>query len=113
MNRKLQTLEKLSEQWQDRKNLLDCFEFQTIDGGFIIVLINCCFEPWKRGVFFDIGAADHHSVYFSGLVKKRNGSFFFPFDLEFGPDHIDYYLQEVYSEIVDGYIIPNGIDLIE
>ena len=113
MNRKLQTLAALSEQWQNRKNLLDCFEFQTIDGGFIIVEVRCCFEPWNRGVFFNVGLPDDHSVYFSGQVKKRKGSFFFPFDLEFGPDQIDYYLSEVYSEIMEGYIIPNGIELIE
>jgi len=99
---------------EKQKNTVDCFEWQTSGGEFIIVWIDCNFEPYNRGVFFSIEGLDDHNVFsFSGQVKKRNGSFFLPFDLEFGPDRIECYLQEVHSEIMEGYIIPNGIELID
>lgn len=49
--------------------------------------------------------------YFSCNVKKISGcTFLYQFDGCF--DNLDYYLQEVYQEITEGYFMPNGFEIL-
>lgn len=49
--------------------------------------------------------------YFSCNVKKISGfTFLYQFDEYF--DNLDYYLQEIYQELTEGYFIRNGFEIL-
>lgn len=98
----------ITEQWQKMidKGMIPIFEMDTKEGPMIVDL-ELVEEKGVRFVF-DTKLRD---TYFSGGITKfkfANHSFLLPFD-EFNTDSLDDYLEKVYDEIVEGYLIPNNL----
>ena len=87
-------------------NIIPCFEFELSDGEFLTVDIDYS----EKGIVFSFDS-EQLPTYFSGNVEKLEaGIYVYLFDEYF--DSLDYYLQEIHLEVVEGFILPNGMDFI-
>ena len=91
------------------KGIFPIFEIECEkDGELDYFIFNI--ETNKDGIVFNIPDTDL-KTYFSGNIKKlSNSSFMMPFDDYF--DDLDYYLQEIYQEITEGYLFPNDFYIV-
>lgn len=86
-------------------NIIPCFELEVSENEFITVDISYS----EYGIVFSFDT-DDLPTYFSGNVERiSDNTYVYLFDEYF--DSLDYYLQEVYQEIVEGFILPNNMEL--
>lgn len=106
------TIESLRNEWDQMLNrdTTPLFEIE-INHADEYLVVDIEFD--NAGLIFTLDI-DGDTRYFSGNVKKHvNGSFIYEFDDPEFMQSLDYYLQEIYQEIVEGFILPNGLYAIE
>ena len=94
----------LENQWNKMlaSSTIPCFEFKLPPGEYLLVEIS--FR--NNGLLFNFDE-NGLKTRFSGNVVKSEGGYKIKFDACF--DNLDYYLQEIYAEVMEGFIIPNDI----
>lgn len=97
----------ISEQWQEMLNYgkIPCFEIEMINGDYLIINIDYQAGNNYISFYFD----DSLPVFFDGEIKKHGSQYHVILDNCF--DNLDSYLQLIYDNIIDGYIIPNDLML--
>ncbi len=98
----------ISEQWQKfiDKGCIPVFDMMMSDGRYLLIELTLLPEG---GIMFEFDT-DKYETYFSGdVLWYAEGSYILPFD-EFNTESLAYYLQKVYDEVVEGFLIPNNLD---
>lgn len=92
-------------QWQAMLNYgkIPCFEIELSDGDYLIVDI----DYTQGNDFISFSFDDSLPVFFDGEIKKHGGNYHVMLDPYF--DNLDSYLQLIYDNIIEGYIIPNDL----
>ena len=92
-------------QWQDmlKNGIIPCFEIETINGDYLLVDID--YQAGNNYISFSFD--DSLPVFFDGEIKKHGGEYRVMLDDCF--DNLDSYLQVIYDNIIEGYIIPNDL----
>ena len=100
-------------QWQAMLNYgkIPCFEIELSNGDYLIVDID--YTQGNDFISFSFPSFDDNSLpaYFDGNIKKHGGNYHVMLDPYF--ESLDSYLQVIYDNIIDGYIIPNDLLLCE
>ena len=103
----------INSQWQAMLNYgkIPMFEIELSNGDYLIVDID-----YKQGddfISFSFQSFDDDSlpVFFDGEIKKHGGEYRVMLDPYF--DNLDSYLELIYNNIIEGYIIPNDLLLCE
>jgi hypothetical protein len=99
----------IHNQWQTMLNYgkIPMFEIELSNGDYLIVDI-----VYKQGDdFISFYFDDSLPVFFDGEIKKHGGGYRIMLDDCF--DNLDSYLQLIYNNIIEGYIIPNDLLLCE
>ena len=103
----------INSQWQAMLNYgkIPMFEIELSNGDYLIVDID-----YKQGgdfISFSFPSFDDDSlpVFFDGEIKKHGGEYRVMLDPYF--DNLDSYLELIYNNIIEGYIIPNDLLLCE
>jgi hypothetical protein len=96
-------------QWQSMLNYgrIPLFEIEVINGNYLIVDIN--YNTGDEYISFSF--EDSLPVFFDGEVKKHGGEYRIMLDECFSS--LDSYLELIYNNIIEGYIIPNDLMLCE
>jgi len=96
-------------QWQDMLNYgrIPCFEIELSSGDYLIVDIDYTQGDNYISFSFD----DSLPVFFDGEIKKHGGEYHVMLDECFSS--LDSYLELIYNNILEGYIIPNDLLLCE
>ena len=96
-------------QWQTMLNYgrIPLFEIELSDGDYLLVDIYYS----KDNDYISFSFDDSLPVFFDGEIKKHGGSYRIMLDDCF--DNLDSYLQLIYDNIIEGYIIPNDLLLCE
>lgn len=96
-------------QWQAMLNYgkIPMFEIELSNGGYLLVDIDYTRGDDFISFFFD----DSLPVFFDGEIKKHGGGYRIMLDDCF--DNLDSYLQLIYDNIIEGYILPNDLLLCE
>ena len=95
----------INNQWQAMLNYgkIPCFEIELSDGDYLLVNI-----VYKQGDdFISFYFDDSLPAYFDGEVKKHGGEYRVMLDPYF--ESLDSYLELIYNNIIEGYIIPNDL----
>lgn len=106
------TIERLQNDWQAMldRGTIPLFEI-GVNHADEYLIVDIEFD--SNGLIFTLGI-DGDARYFSGNVKQHDGGgFIYEFDEPEFLQSLDYYLQEVYQEIVEGFILPNGLYLMD
>ncbi len=92
-------------QWQAMLNYgkIPCFEILLNNGDYLIVDI----EYIQGNDFISFSFDDSLPVFFDGDIKKHGGSYHIMLDDCF--DNLDSYLQVIYDNILEGYILHNSL----
>lgn len=95
----------INNQWQFMLNYgrIPCFEIELNNGDYLLVDINYTEGDEYISFSFD----DSLPVFFDGEIKKHGGGYRILLDECF--DNLDSYLQLIYDNIIEGYIIPNDL----
>ena len=96
-------------QWQAMLNYgkIPLFEIEVINGDYLIVNI-----IYRQGDdFISFYFDDSLPVFFEGGIKKHGGNYHVMLDECFS--NLDSYLETIYNNIIEGYIIPNDLLLCE
>ena len=95
----------INSQWQAMLNYgkIPCFEIELSDGGYLIVDID--YREGNNYISFSFD--DSLPVFFDGEIKKHGSEYHVTLDECF--DNLDSYLQAIYDNIIEGYIIPNDL----
>ncbi len=95
----------INEQWQAMLNYgkIPCFEILLNNGDYLIVDI----EYIQGNDFISFSFDDSLPVFFDGDIKKHGGSYHIMLDDCF--DNLDSYLQVIYDNILEGYILHNSL----
>jgi hypothetical protein len=108
---------KLAEQFEQSK-LLPLFEIPMVNGDYLLVNLSVKYKAGKSGSYYPTGlnfefdqripVAPYKDlpVVFDGCITGKNGYYFYPFDNSFS---IDEHLQEIYNNIVEGFLIANNL----
>jgi len=96
-------------QWQDMLNYgkIPCFEIELSNGDYLLVDID--YQAGNNYISFSFD--DSLPVFFDGEIKKRGAEYHVILDEYF--DNLDSYLELIYNNIIEGYIIPNDLLLCE
>jgi len=96
-------------QWQAmlKQNRIPLFEIELSNGDYLLVNI----DYTQGDDFISFSFDDSLLVYFDGEIKKHGGGYHVILDEYF--DNLDSYLQLIYDNILEGYIIPNDLLLCE
>lgn len=96
-------------QWQAMLNYgkIPCFEIETINGDYLLVDID--YQAGNNYISFSFD--DSLPVFFDGGIKKHGGNYHVMLDPYF--ESLDSYLELIYNNIIEGYIIPNDLLLCE
>lgn len=99
----------INSQWQAILNYgkIPLFEIELNNGDYLVVDI----EYIQGDDFISFSFDDSLPVFFDGEIKKHGGSYRVMLDDCF--DNLDSYLQLIYDNIIEGYIIPNDLLLCE
>ncbi len=99
----------INSQWQAMLNYgkIPCFEIEMINGDYLLVDID--YQAGNNYISFSFD--DSLPVFFDGEIKKHGGEYRVMLDECF--NDLDSYLQVIYDNIIDGYIIPNDLLLCE
>lgn len=94
----------INAQWQTRINsgCLPVMEWKMSNGDWLMVDIE-----YKGDYFLFSFDQDNKPVFFDGCIKGQDNFYHYPIDECF--DSFDYYLQEIAGNIIEGYLIPNGL----
>ena len=96
-------------QWQSMLNYgrIPLFEIELSSGDYLIVDID-----YTQGDDFISFSFDNSlPVFFDGEIKKHGGGYHVMLDPYF--ESLDSYLELIYNNIIEGYIIPNDLMLCE
>ena len=95
----------INNQWQAMLNYgkIPCFELEISNGDYLLVDIDYTQGNDYIGFSFD----DNLPVFFDGEIKKRGSQYHVMLDECF--DNLDSYLETIYNNIIEGYIIPNDL----
>ena len=99
---------EIRSQWDESINsgIIPCFEFELAYNDYLIVDIELSEEGDCFIFSFDKDRlCDTH---FSGEVKHIIANNY-QLDIDEYCDKLEVYLQQIYNEIVDGYLLPNGL----
>jgi len=99
----------INNQWQSMLNYgkIPMFEIELSNGDYLIVDID-----YREGDnFISFSFDDSLPVYFDGEIKKHGREYHVILDEYF--DNLDSYLELIYNNILEGYIIPNDLMLCE
>jgi len=96
-------------QWQAMLNCgkIPMFEIELSNGDYLIVNI----DYTQGDDFISFSFDDSLPVFFGGEIKKHGGSYHVILDECFSS--LDSYLELIYNNIIEGYIIPNDLLLCE
>ena len=99
----------INSQWQTMLNYgkIPCFEIELSNGDYLLVDVD--YQAGNNYISFSFD--DSLPVWFDGEVKKHGGEY--RVMLEDCFDNLDSYLQLIYDNIMEGYIIPNDLMLCE
>lgn len=82
---------------------LPVLEYETKEGDYVVVDLSFS----ENDIIFNFDQ-DDKNVYFDGEIKEMgSGVFRLPFDQYF--DSLDYYLQLIDQNIIEGFLIPNDL----
>ena len=95
----------INSQWQAMLNYgkIPMFEIGLSDGDYLIVNID--YQAGNNYISFSFD--DSLPVFFDGEIKKHGGEYHVILDECF--DNLDSYLELIYNNILEGYIIPNDL----
>ena len=95
----------INQQWQAMLNYgkIPCFEIELSDGDYLLVDI----DYTKGNDYISFSFDDSLPVFFDGEIKKHGSQYHVMLDECF--DNLDSYLQLIYNNIIEGYIIPNDL----
>ena len=95
----------INSQWQAMLNygIIPCFEIELSDGDYLLVDVD--YQAGNNYISFSFD--DSLPVFFDGGIKKHGGNYHVVLDECF--NDLDSYLQVIYDNIIDGYIIPNDL----
>lgn len=111
----------LAEQFESM-NKMPLFEIAMANDDYLLVELSVRYKASKTGSQYPVGIEfkfDQRSpdnpynelpVSFYGNVNGKHGGYFYPFDDCFS---LDEHLQEIYSNIIEGFLIPNNLLAIE
>ena len=106
-------MEKLFKQWNTmlEYGTIPLFELKCINskGEDDYYVFNINMHP--HGLTFDIPDTDIKTWFSGDIVKLNECVFLLPFDEYF--DDLDSYLEQIYQEISEGYLMPNRIHEVE
>jgi hypothetical protein len=99
----------INNQWQAMLNYgrIPCFEIEVINGDYLLVNI----DYTQGDDFISFSFDDSLPVFFDSEIKKYGGEYRIMLDECFSS--LDSYLQLIYDNIIEGYIIPNDLMLCE
>lgn len=88
------------------RGIFPILEYKLSNGEYLTVEVTITDRQSKRqGIVFNL--SEDLETSFSGNVETFNGNFLLPYDEYF--DNLDYYLEEINNEIVEGVLIPNDL----
>lgn len=92
-------------QWQAMLNYgrIPLFEIELSNGDYLVVDI----DYTKGNDYISFSFDDSLPVFFDGEIKKHGSQYHVMLDECF--DNLDSYLQLIYNNIIEGYIIPNDL----
>lgn len=95
----------INSQWQAMLNYgkIPCFEIEMINGDYLLVDI----DYTKGNDYISFSFDDSLPVFFDGEIKKHGESYHVMLDECF--NNLDSYLELIYNNILEGYIIPNDL----
>ena len=99
----------ISTQWQAMLNYgrIPLFEIELSNGDYLLVDID-----YREGDnYISFSFDDSLPVFFDGEIKKHGGEYRVMLDECFSS--LDSYLEIIYNNIIEGYIIPNDLLLCE
>lgn len=98
---------KISQEWQAMLacDTMPLFEISLVNGEYLIVDIELLAEKEEIRFSFDTYAKE---VFFSGQIKYCN-SCLFALPISEYDESLDELLQEIHSEVLEGFILPNGL----
>jgi len=100
-------------QWQSMLNYgrIPLFEIELSSGDYLIVDID--YREGDNYISFSFPSFDDDSLpaYFDGEIKKHGSQYHIMLDECFSS--LDSYLELIYNNIIEGYIIPNDLMLCE
>jgi len=99
----------INSQWQTMLNYgrIPLFEIELNNGDYLIVDI----DYTQGDDFISFSFDDSLPVFFDGEIKKHGGEYHVILDECF--DNLNSYLELIYNNILEGYIIPNDLMLCE
>ena len=105
----MNTLHAQFNQILDRGNI-PCFEYEISNGDYLLVDIQITDKQANtQGLLFSFDTDNKPVSFYGDIVtfENNNNLFLLPFD-EYSED-LDYYLQGLYENIIEGYLIPNEL----
>lgn len=107
----------LSEQFETMP-AMPLFEIAMISNNYLLVDLSIRYKTSKSGSIYPVGTNfsfdqrhpespyNELPVSFDGCITGKHGFYFYPFDECFS---LDEHLQEIHSNIVEGFLIPNEL----
>ena len=95
----------INQQWQAMLNYgkIPCFEIGLSNGDYLLVDID-----YREGDnYISFSFDDSLPVFFDGEIKKHGGEYRVMLDPYF--ESLDSYLELIYNNIIEGYIIANDL----
>lgn len=95
----------INNQWQSMLNYgkIPCFEIEISNRDYLLVDI----DYTEGNDYISFSFDDSLPVFFDGEIKKHGGSYRIMLDDCFS--NLDSYLETIYGNILEGYIIPNDL----
>lgn len=94
----------INAQWQAmiQAGRTPVMEWKMSNGDWLMMDIE-----YKGGYFLFSFDQDNKPVFFDGCITGADNFYHYPID-EYS-ESLDYYLQEISSNIIEGYLLPNGL----
>ena len=95
----------INSQWQSMLNYgkIPMFEIGLSNGDYLLVDI----DYTQGNDYISFSFDDSLTVFFDGEIKKHGSQYHVMLDPYF--ESLDSYLELIYNNIIDGYIIPNDL----
>ena len=99
----------INSQWQSMLNYgkIPMFEIGLSNGDYLLVDI----DYTQGNDYISFSFDDSLTVFFDGEIKKHGSQYHVMLDPYF--ESLDSYLELIYNNIIEGYIIPNDLLLCE
>ena len=90
------------------KGTIPVMEFELPNNDYLVVdiMITDRLNKEKQGVLFSL-SHDDIETFFSGDVEEYQNNYCIPYDECF--DNLDYYLEQIHTEVMEGLLIPNNL----